>query len=284
MSGFVHFASMHGVLVGDLDDSGRIRRCATESHPRSKNGAYMFDGRRGWVMAWDGAGEVQWYDDPNAKPWTDVDKRAWTQKRHAADQIRAKRRHSAVRQAGALIASASVGEHNYLHYKGLPEARGLVLPDNRLIVPMRSLDGDLHGVQSIAWDYDALKWRKKMIFGMSATGAVFRVGPARAAETILCEGYATGLSIDMAVRQLRLNASVLITFSDSNLAFVAPSVKGRKYVFGDNDESGAGERAALKTGLSWCMSDRVGEDANDLHKRAGLMAVRQKLMEARRGS
>jgi len=281
---FIQFAASHGVLIQHLDDSGRIRRCPTEEHPRSDNGAYMFDGRRGWVMAWDGIAEAQWFDDPNARPWTDAEKKAWAEKRRAAERMTQRRRQNAVREAEKLIATASVSEHNYLHFKGLPEARGLVLPDNRLIVPMRSLGGDLRGVQSIYWDYDDRKWIKKMIFGMAASGAVFRIGSARATETILCEGYATGLSIDMAARQLRLNAAVLICFSDSNMAGVAPSVPGRKYVFADNDESGAGQRAAEKTGLHWAMSDVVGEDANDLHKRAGLMAVCKKLMEARRGS
>ncbi|PRY07052.1 hypothetical protein [Paraburkholderia sp. BL25I1N1] len=284
MSDFVSFAAAHGLLIGSLDDSGRIRRCATESHPRKKNGSYMFDGRRGWVRAWDGQSEVIWFDDPHARPWTEEEKKAWAVKRRAEEKALIRRRQNAVAQAEKLISAAIVSEHNYLHYKGIPEARGLVAPDNRLIVPMRSLDGELRGVQSIWWDYDDLKWRKKMVFGMNASGAVFRIGPSRATETILCEDYATGLSIEMAARQLRFNAAVLICFNDSNMAAVAPLVIGRKYLFADNDESGAGQRAAIKTGVSWTMSDRVGEDANDLHKRAGVMAVCQKLMEARRGS
>ncbi|WP_114814591.1 toprim domain-containing protein [Paraburkholderia kururiensis] len=284
MSDFVRFAASHGVLISHLDDSGRIRRCPTDSHPRSRNGAYMFDGRRGWVMAWDGAAETVWFDDPHARSWTDAEKRVWAEKRRASERLAARRRADAVHRAEKLISTAVIGEHNYFHFKGLPEARGLVLPDRRLIVPMRSMQGELRGVQSIYWDYDDLRWVKKMIFGMSASGAVFRIGPSRASETILCEGYATGLSIEMAARQMRLNAAVLICFNDSNMAAMAPFVAGRKYVFADNDQSNAGQRAAEKTGLPWTMSDAVGEDANDLHKRAGLMAVCRKLMEARRTS
>ena len=40
--------------------------------------------------------------------------------------------------------------------------------------------------------------------------------------------------------------------------------------------------AAQQAGLAYCMSDVVGEDANDLHQRAGVFAVAAKLMEARR--
>jgi putative DNA primase/helicase len=81
---------------------------------------------------------------------------------------------------------------------------------------------------------------------------------------------------------MHLDASVLVCFSDSNLTFVAPRVTGRRTVFADNDESGAGERAASATGLPYRMSDRLGEDANDLFRRAGLMAVCSKLIELNR--
>ena len=57
--------------------------------------------------------------------------------------------------------------------------------------------------------------------------------------------------------------------------------KGRRYLFADNDKSGAGERAAQATGLPYCMSPVLGEDANDMHVRAGLLAVCGLLMRVR---
>jgi hypothetical protein len=78
---FALFARAHGLEVGDFHASDRIQRCATTEHPRSKNGAFFWDGSRGWVFAWDGEAKTQWYDDPNAKPWTDEEKRAWAVKR-----------------------------------------------------------------------------------------------------------------------------------------------------------------------------------------------------------
>jgi putative DNA primase/helicase len=87
----------------------------------------------------------------------------------------------------------------------------------------------------------------------------------------------------MAARQMRLNAVVLVCFSDSNMVHVASLLKGgRRYVFADNDKSGAGERAAKDTGLPYCMSPTLGDDANDLHKREGLLAVCALLMQVRR--
>jgi putative DNA primase/helicase len=83
---------------------------------------------------------------------------------------------------------------------------------------------------------------------------------------------------------MRLNASILVCFSDVNMRQVAGLVPGCKYAFADNDASGAGERAAQAAGLAYCMSDVVGEDANDLHQRTGLLAVSMKLMAARRAA
>lgn len=282
MTDFVSFAASHGVLITRLDDCGRIRRCGTVDHPKSTNGAYQWDGHRGFVFAWDADAEPKWFNDPNAKPWTDEEKRAFATKQEAERRKKVERYRQAAEYAGKLLKTAELTEHSYFHYKGLPLARGLVLPEGGLFVPMRSLNGTLQGAQIISWDREARVYEKKMLSGMRAKGAVLRLGSNRSSETVLCEGYVTGLSIEMAIRQMRLNLSVLVCFSDSNMAFVAPSVTGRKFVFADNDVSGAGERAAKQTGLPYCMSDKVGEDANDMHKRAGIMSVCQKVMQVRR--
>jgi phage/plasmid primase-like uncharacterized protein len=278
---FTDFARAHGVEIGDLYASDRIRRCPTTENPKKKNGAYFWDGDRGWVFAWDGEARTQWFSDPNAKPWTDEEKRAWAMKRRTVAADAERKNENAALHAAMLVRSSVPGPHDYLTRKGLPQVQGMVLPDGALLVPMRNLyTNDLQGVQLIRWIADEMRWEKKMLPGMKAKGAVLRLGKGR--ETIFCEGYATGLSIDLAARSVGLNASVLICFSDSNMAYVAAQVKGRGYVFADNDKSGAGERAAKETRLPYCMSPMVGEDANDLAVRAGLMAVAQMLMKVRR--
>jgi len=45
--------------------------------------------------------------------------------------------------------------------------------------------------------------------------------------------------------------------------------------------SKTGENAAIQTGLPWTMSDTVGHDANDDHKKFGLFCVVKKIMELR---
>lgn len=54
----------------------------------------------------------------------------------------------------------------------------------------------------------------------------------------------------------------MICFSGRNMVHVTPQIKGRKFVFTDQDRSGAGERAAVETRLPLCMSPAQDEDAN----------------------
>lgn len=286
MNAFIDFARAHGVEIdpGKLFAGESIRRCPTTDKPRSTNGAYFWDGERGWVFNWSGEARVQWWNDPHAKAWTEEEKRAWAVKRQAANANQQRKHENAALHAAMLIRTTTPAPHDYLLRKGLPKVEGLVTPAGELLVPMRNLfTNELQGVQIIRWVPEEMKWEKKMNPGMRAKGAVLRLGPKNAAETVFCEGYATGLSIEAAVRQMRLNAAVLVCFSDSNMVHVANLItKGKRYVFADNDKSGAGERAARETGLPYCMSETEGFDANDEHKRGSLMPVCSLLMEARR--
>ncbi|MGJ7497486.1 toprim domain-containing protein [Variovorax sp. RT4R15] len=286
MTDFITFARAHGVEIDPsrLYASDKIKRCPTTDKPRSTNGAYFWDGGRGWVFNWSAEARVQWFEDPSAKAWTEEEKRAWAMKRRASAAEADRKHENAALHAAMLLRSTVPGSHDYLIRKGLSHIDGLVLPQGELLVPMRNLaTNELQGAQIIRWIESEMKWEKKMVPGMRAKGAVLRLGARTAAETIFCEGYATGLSIELAVRQMRLNAAVLVCFSDSNMVHVASLLtKGRRLVFADNDTSGAGERAARETGLPYCMSAKEGEDANDVHKRGGLLPVCGLLMEARR--
>lgn len=285
MSDFITFARAHGLEINPAKfyAGTKIKRCGTVDKPKSTNGAYFFDGGRGWVFNWAAEAKVQWWNDANAKPWTDADKAIWRAKRQAAQTSLEQGYQRASMRAQELLRNAKPAEHNYLHRKGFSAAQGFVDADGALLIPMRDLfTNALNGLQVIRWDEEARKFEKKMLPGMKAKGAIYRMGSKHAAETVLCEGYATGLSIVDAMRNVGLQAAVLVCFSANNIAHVASQIKGRRYVFADNDASGTGERIAKETGLPYCMSPEVGEDANDLHMRAGLFAVAQKLMEVRR--
>jgi putative DNA primase/helicase len=286
---FEEFARLHGLLIEVAYASEKIRRCATADHPRARNGAYFYDGRRGWVMCWDGDGELHWWNDPNDKPWSEQERRAWRQRRSVAQDIERRKHDEAAARATALLGDCELATHPYLSNKGFPDVRGFVSAEHELLVPMRALAGNaVRGVQRIFWTPPSLDtgeagfWTKKFLYGMAPREAVLRLGSAQLPETWLCEGYATGLSIEAALRRLQLQASVLVCFSDHNMVQVARYVTGRKFTFADHDPKGAGQRAAEKIGAPVAMSSQVGEDANDLHQRAGLMAVCKLLLEARR--
>jgi putative DNA primase/helicase len=281
MSDFAAFARACGVEINDLYASQHIKRCGTTLHPKSKNGAYFFDGERGWVQAWDGDAQINWFGS-DRKPWTDADKREWAVKRKAMEAQTQQRREDAAKRAQELLNTATKATHDYLTRKGFDQELGFVGADGELIIPMRELTGELLGAQIIKWDHVERTFTKKMLPGMRAKAAVFRMGPKVASETFLCEGYATGLSIRDALAIGRSGAAVLVCFSASNMALVAGQVKGKRFVCADNDKSGVGEKTAKETGLPYCMSPTIGQDLNDLHASAGLFAVANLLMQVRR--
>ncbi|MRW83029.1 hypothetical protein GJ698_02855 [Pseudoduganella sp. FT26W] len=200
----------------------------------------------------------------------------------AAEDARKQRGYAAAAaRAEVVIARCTPKVSNYLSGKGLPEVLGL---DDAgvLVVPMRNVEtNQLQGIQTITWLPDTRQWEKKMAPGMRAKGAVLRLGSKQVKEAFLCEGYATGLSLDLALRRLRLSACVVVCFSAHNLTHVAPLIGGRKFVFADHDASGTGQAAAKSTGLAYCTSPVLGEDANDLHVRAGLLALCELVLKVR---
>ena len=281
MSEFVNFARACGVEIHDLRVGRNIHRCPTTANPKSKNGAYFFDGERGWVQAWDGDAQINWYGSA-IKQWTEAEKKAWAHGRMTHERELMRRRANAAIKAQTLMDSATQGLHDYLMRKGFDRETGFIGAEGELIIPMRELTGELLGAQIIKWNHIDRRFEKKMLPGMKAKAAVFRMGPKNASETFLCEGYATGLSIRAALDMGRSGAAVLVCFSASNMALVASQLSGRRFVCADNDKSGVGEETAKKTGLPYCMSPVVGQDLNDLHIASGLFSVAALLMEVRR--
>ena len=97
---------------------------------------------------------------------------------------------------------------------------------------------------------------------------------------VLCEGYATGASIHLAV-----NCTVYMTLSANNLPVVANLVRHRFpeasiLICGDIDEAGRGkgQEAAQATRARLVLpkfATGAGKDFNDLHQSEGLEEVRR---------
>jgi putative DNA primase/helicase len=282
---FTEFATLYGLMLPDLYPSTRIRRCPTEQHPRRKDGAYLWDGQRGWVADWSISDEVHWYENPDAKGFTEAERRAWAEKKRAAERQQAAMQQRAADTASAMLRAARPDEHPYLNSKKLQQVRGLVNEKRELLVPMRTIASNhLVGLQVISWQMDEREWKKKMLTGMRAKGAVFQLGNPRAAEKWLVEGYATGLTVELALRSINASASVLVCFSAHNLTHVASQIGGRKFAFADHDKSGTGVKAVEAATLPYCMSPVEGEDANDWYVRAGVIPLAAEMMRLRRGA
>jgi putative DNA primase/helicase len=101
---------------------------------------------------------------------------------------------------------------------------------------------------------------------------------AEAKHIVLCEGYATGLTIHAAIARLPGPNAVIVCFSARNLETVAQWFP-TAVVAADNDASATGEQSALRTGLKWTMPYEVGTDFNDVHVAMGLHVVTQRMRE-----
>ena len=165
-------------------------------------------------------------------------------------------------QADIVLRSAKLENHPYLTAKGFGEEKGFVL-DDKLLIPMRNVaTNKLQGYQQIIWDTNERKYVKKMLTGMRAKNAVFRIGE-KGGDTWLVEGYVTGLSVHKALRSVGLKSCVVVCFSAGNMKKIASSISEGGLVVADNDASTTGEKTAKEIGWPYWLSDVVGEDAND---------------------
>jgi len=262
---FADFAAAHGLIIRSLNDDGRPHRVPTENHPKKRNGAYMYDGRSGWVQDWAVHEKaIAWRPDRNDVRPVAVPKRD----RAAEARDEARRRARARAEASDVVKRCEYSTHPYLARKGFPVERGLIDTDGRLVVPMRDV-ADYKRINSIQWINDS--GEKKFLTGGAAKGSVFTMGVGR--EQWLVEGFATGLSVREALRVLHRPARVVVCFSAGNLQHVATQLGGARFVMADNDKSGTGCRVATSTGLPWTMPPAEGDDANDFHQSAGLPAL-----------
>jgi phage/plasmid primase-like uncharacterized protein len=144
-----------------------------------------------------------------------------------------------------------------------------------LLIPMR-VGGNLVGLQQIDEDGG-----KKFLYGQRTNNAVFTFD--NKGMNVLCEGYATALSVRLAFKQMKQRYTLHVCFSAGNMAKVAAGLEPGLLI-ADNDASGTGQRVAEESGWKYWLSDRVGEDANDYHQRVGLFRFTQSLTRSMLGS
>lgn len=270
---FHEAAASIGCIIRNLNEDDRIHRCATDTHPKKKNGAYRTDGRRGWIRNWETFALAVWHEERDERRRGPVTPLPDLVKRRAEEAAAAR---FAAETAQHMVKTATWAPHPYLARKGFPKALGLVLED-MLLVPGR-INGRITTLQKIYED-----GRKMSLKHGSIGGASFSIGDGPL--EFLCEGYATGLSIKAALSGMCVRARVTCCFAAANVAEVA-SKRPRALIVTDNDKPipqlgnlGTGEYFARRTGLPWAMPPELGTDANDLHLSAGLPALQRLLLD-----
>ena len=270
---FVDFARAHGILIDTLPPIGVWKRYRTEDKPSSRNGSVKFMGTHGHVQNHATMIEVNTWRNEGDSP---INVREIQRVATQAQQEIAKSNAQAADKANWILGQCRTQKHAYTTAKGFPDEVVNVWATEEgpvAVIPMR-INAVVIGCQLITESGE-----KKFLFGQRSGGAQFIFD--NKGDHFLCEGYATGLSIRHALKNMKKKYTVHVCFSAGNMAKVAANLPGG-VVVADNDKSGTGERVAREIGWPYWMSDKVGEDFNDAHQRLGLFIVSQSLIKVAR--
>lgn len=268
MNDFIQFASSHGLVIDTLSFS-RIVRCATESKPNKKNGAYFYAGDFGWIQ--DHAAHespVIWFSGSIKDHGQAKQKIKESTAKYYQD--RARINAEAAKKAQWILSQCELNFHPYLAKKGFPEMSANVWQkddESILVIPMYK-DDSIVGCQMIN-----AEGNKKFLYGQSSQDAYFQIGNGN--SVFFVEGYASGLSLHVILQSLKINHTIYVTFSASNLGRFAKCMDG--FVIADNDQSGVGEKVALDSGKRFWMPPVIGFDINDYHVKFGVFKVAQEI-------
>ena len=117
---------------------------------------------------------------------------------------------------------------------------------------------------------------KRFMKDSTVRGAVWPTPGRGSGPVVLCEGFATALSL----RATGLFCAVGACMSAWNIEIVAkPFTQRPAIVVADHDKKAVGEKCAASTGLPWWKPEREGDDANDVMVRDGVDVLRDQLRE-----
>jgi putative DNA primase/helicase len=269
-------------IIGD----GKIQRFSSNGTPRDKAGWYVFhdDERPAGRFGCNRAQVDATWSSKSKREFTPEERRAWRKK---MDDAKAQREADMAREhAECAVRAASMWEQaqEMSHPYGVRKmvgTEGTRVLNGELLIPVRHGPGPLVGLQRIHADGE-----KRFLKGTPMAGAYTVLGkPSRLGPVVICEGWATGKSIELAT-----GYCVVVAFNAGNLENVA--VKIRKalpealIIIGCDDDfktkgnpgmvAGADAARAVGGVVAWpvWMNDQTGTDFNDLHADEGLDAVR----------
>ncbi len=233
-----------GLDPGSIISDGKLRRFDVPGdRPKSLNGWYVaYDGdiQAGRFGSWKTGENISWCSKSKSE-FTAEEKTAYKAKMEAARRQRESELaliHEECRAASKILWEASRpadSNHPYLVRKQVI-SHGLRQSGDSLMVPVRSIDGTLHGIQFIKPEKADNGKDKIFKTGTAKQGHFHIIGKPIDNTMIVCEGYATGASIHHATGH-----SVLVAFDAGNLKAVAGVVR-TKYptwtiiIAADNDQ------------------------------------------------
>ncbi len=266
---FLTFCRLHGVVIDHLPPVGVWRRYRTEDKTSKHNGAVKFLGDVGWVQNHATMTEPAMWKPEEGD--VKIDRQAIAnQARRAEEDIRRKQREAAAK-AQWILSQCQFAKHDYLKAKNFPDEQGNIWKTEDtelLVIPMRA-DGRVVGCQLID-----PAGGKKFLFGQQTSGAEFVFD--NKGTHIVCEGYATALSVRLALKSLKIPYTLHVCFSAGNMAKIAGKLPGG-FTIADNDASGTGERVAKQIGWKYWMPPEVNFDANDWQQKVGIFKFSQSL-------
>jgi len=256
---FIAFCRSHGVRIDRLPPVGRWVRYRTDDNPRKYNGAVKYLGDIGFCQNWACMEAPALWHAKSERGAAPIDFARVRREAEAARQNALDAQRRAAQRARAMLEQSKQDYHPYLAKKGFAKACAAVL-DDKLLVPM-FYAGSLCGLQVIDEDGS-----KRFLQGQRCAGAHMPLGTQ--GLTVLCEGYATGLSVAAVFAALKRPVRVVVGFSAGNLPKLAQNLP-QGLLLADNDKSGTGQRIARQIGWPCWISDKEGEDFNDAHQRLG---------------
>ncbi len=311
-NGMPEFPPGHPIVgAGKITRYGPARNAWYVLHEfRSRSGAYVVTGAYGhWGKIEKMKIEVDWTEiSTEDRAELQRQQQEAEAKRRAAEELRA---HNAANRAqGQWKAAVAVPDDNPYCVKKRVTPEGVrAFTDGTLVVPMWRWDtereaGRIAGLQKIMSD-----GVKRFTKNMAKEGAFCRLGPvpAEAQTLIVCEGWATGRSIRMAINE---SHPVFVAFDAGNLLPVITMLRqrypGSKIVIAADDDwktlrpdkvtpwnpgTDFASRAAIANGVEHCFvvvpvfpvaTDRGDKwtDFNDLHVEVGNDAVRAQMSAA----
>lgn len=213
------------IVYKDVPADGKLHNTAViGKDPRNTAGRIKgFTDGKGWQLLnnIDATSLTVWRDDTPAKmtaaDCTERDTRVAREKKELEEAHKQCRAES-INLWENVVREEIPADHQYLVAKGIrPFGIRWQSSGNLLVVPVRDIDGVLHGLQFISGDGS-----KKFKTGTVKTGHFHKISKSRDNTVIICEGFATGATIHQATGH-----AVIIAFDAGNLLPVSQAVRSK---------------------------------------------------------